>query len=145
MSLSEWEENGWLSVQESSRQEIASLLGVVDRNLADAAVERLSADSRLGIAYHAALQLARLALAAEGYRTRGERAHERAIASLRLTIGANPESITVLDGIRKKRNRIVYEGTGFASDTEAKEVLELADRLRQAVLAWLRERHPELC
>jgi len=144
MSLSDWEANGWIVPHPTSRQEIASLLGVVERNLADAAVKGLSSDSRLGLAYQAALQLARLGLAAEGYRPQRERAHERAIASLQFTIAADPVLITVLDGVRKKRNRIVYEGTGIASDTEVQEVFELATRLRQAVITWLEQRHPEL-
>ena len=74
MSLSDWEANGWIVPHPTSRHEVASLLGVVERNLADAAVEGLSSDSRLGFAYQAALQLARLALAAEGYRPQRERA-----------------------------------------------------------------------
>ena len=55
------------------------------RDLRDAAIQRLSADWRLGITYNAALQLAMIALAAEGYRPGRERAHERAILSLRDT------------------------------------------------------------
>ena len=51
MSLSDWEANGWIVPHPTSRHEVASLLGVVERNLADAAVEGLSSDSRLGFAY----------------------------------------------------------------------------------------------
>jgi hypothetical protein len=43
----------------------------------------LSDDWRLGITYNAALQLATIALAAEGFRAGRERRHERTILSLR--------------------------------------------------------------
>jgi hypothetical protein len=63
MSLSDWLASRWLVVHESSPEEIRDLLEVVDRDLADAALEGLSPDWRLGIAYNAAHQLATLALA----------------------------------------------------------------------------------
>jgi len=68
VSLADWAASRWITVHESSREEIADLFGVVDRDLKDAAVPRLSPDWRLGISYNAGLQLAILALAAEGYR-----------------------------------------------------------------------------
>ncbi len=75
MSLSDWLANRWLVEHRGSPEEIADLLAVVDRDLEDAALDRLSSDWRLGISYNAALQLAILALAAEGYRTDRQRAH----------------------------------------------------------------------
>jgi hypothetical protein len=53
---------------EPTPEEISDLLAVVDRDLQDAAVESLSPDWKLSIAYNGALQLAILALAAEGFR-----------------------------------------------------------------------------
>ena len=37
MSLKEWESNGWLRKHKTSKQEIADLLEIVDRDLKDAA------------------------------------------------------------------------------------------------------------
>jgi hypothetical protein len=68
MSLPDWLANRWLVTHEPSVDEIADLPAVVDRDLADAAVPRLSSDWRSGISYNAALQLATLAVAASGYR-----------------------------------------------------------------------------
>jgi hypothetical protein len=82
VSLSDWLANRWIVAYEPSVEEITDLFAVIDRDLEDASVPRLSEDWRLGIAYNAALQLATLALAAEGYRPGRERAHERAILSL---------------------------------------------------------------
>jgi len=104
----------------------------------------LSPDWRLTIAYNAALQLATLALAAEGYRPERLRAHERAIQSLRLTIAADPRLVDTLDGVRRKRNLINYERAGTTSPSEANEVYRLATRLREDVVKWMVDRHPDL-
>lgn len=144
MTLKNWLESGWIKEHEPTREEIADLLAVVDRDLQDAGVEGLSPDWRLGIAYNAALQLATLALAAEGFRPGRERSHERAILSLRFTVAVDSRTIDLLDGVRRKRNVSSYERAGTASAEEASEVSAAAQALRTAVLTWLRERHPDL-
>ena len=128
---------------ESTPEEISDLLALVDRDLQDAAVESLSPDWKLGIAYNGALQLATLALAAEGFRAARLRAHERAILSLRFTVALDSATIDLLDGIRRKRNSN-YERAGTASAKEAAEVLAVALTLRETVLRWLQEHHPNL-
>ncbi|MFL6255013.1 MAG: hypothetical protein ACJ74T_08310 [Pyrinomonadaceae bacterium] len=50
MSLEGWANNGWLRRHETSRQEIADLLAIVDRDLTDAE-GNISSDWRFGIAY----------------------------------------------------------------------------------------------
>ncbi len=144
MTLRAWQANRWLVEHQPTPQEIADLLALVDRDLEDAAVDRLSPDWRLGIAYNAALQLAILALAAEGYRPDRQRAHERAIHSLRFTVRLENDRIAVLDGVRRKRNVASYERAGTASATEAEEILRLARDLRSRTLEWLGQHHPQL-
>src|SRR5204863_10028055 len=112
----------WIVEHAATRQEIADLFAVVDRDLTDAAIPRLSADWRLGIAYNAALQLATLALAAEGYRPARERGHERAILSLGYTVGSAAKTIDLLDVVRRKRNLSNYERAGTTARTEADEL-----------------------
>ena len=56
MSLKNWLANGWLIEHKKSRQEIARLLEVVDRDLKDCRSPGLSSDWQLNIAYNAALQ-----------------------------------------------------------------------------------------
>ena len=50
MSLQDWASSGWLRAHQSSRQEIAGLLSIVERDIADAADKGISADWRFGIA-----------------------------------------------------------------------------------------------
>jgi hypothetical protein len=144
MSLQDWLANRWLVEHAPSREEVEDFLSVVERDLRDASIENLSPDWRLGIAYNAALQLATLALAAEGYRPARERAHERAILSLRFTVCIEGPLVDTLDGVRRKRNISNYERAGTASASEAREMYKIATELRNRVLAWLRATHPEL-
>jgi hypothetical protein len=144
MSLRNWLENHWLVEHQPSSEEISDLLAVVERDLQDAAVDRLSTDWRLGIAYNAALQLALLALAAEGFRPERQRSHERAVQSLRYTVGLSQGSIDTLDAVRRKRHLSNYERAGTTSYKEAEEVYELASGLRLDVLEWMQEWHPDL-
>ena len=68
--------------------EISDLLRVVERDIADAGIEELSADRRFATAYNAALQLATVVLRAEGYRTEGMAHHHTTIQALPLILGA---------------------------------------------------------
>lgn len=144
MGLENWMANGWLTEHRTSPQEIAELLGIVDRDLEDCAVPGLSSDWRLNIAYNAALQAAVAALAACGYRASRESHHYRVIQSLALTISVDQSLVSRFDRFRKKRNIGGYERPGTVSDREADEMIALARDLRKKVKDWLRSRIPEL-
>ena len=145
MSLNDWLANRWIVAHVATVEEMADLFAVVDRDLVDAAVPRLSSDWRLGITYNAALQLATLALAADGYRPGRERAHERAILSLRDTVGIPVKTVDLLDAIRRKRNQSNYEHAGSTSAADANELYGVVTALRGEVLRWLKKKHPALC
>ena len=144
MSLQDWLNNRWLVEHETSRREIADLLGVIDRDMADCRTSGLSADWRSTIAYNAALQVAAAALAAAGYRAAREAHHYRVIQSLAYTIGLDSAVIAQLDGFRKKRNISDYERAGAVSDVEVREMISLAEKLRDELIKWLAANHPQL-
>ena len=52
--------------------------------------------------------------------------------------------IALFDQFRKKRNISGYDHAGMISDQEAKEMVDLANRLRQEVEEWLHENHMDL-
>jgi len=141
--LRDWLKNGWLTEHETTRQEIADLLSLIDRDLSDCQSPGLSADWRLGIAYNAALQVAVAGLAAEGYRVARESHHFRAVQSLAFTLGSDGPLIAQLDAFRKKRNISDYERAGSVSTQEAQEMIDLAGRLREDLVRWLRRSHPD--
>jgi hypothetical protein len=143
MSLTDWLRNGWLVEHKTSPAEIAELLEIVTRDLADCRVQGLSADWRLNIAYNAALQVATAALAACGYKALREAHHYRVIQSLALTIGADPSVVRKFDVFRKKRNISGYDRAGMVSDQEAKEMIILAEQIGEDVKGWLESCHPE--
>jgi hypothetical protein len=144
VSLRDWQTNSWLTEHKPSREEIAGLFAIVERDLANAKVTGLADDWRFNIAYNAALQAATAALSAAGYRAAREQHHYRTIQSLALTIGWPVPKVDRFDRFRKKRNILGYESAGVVSEREACEMHELAAGLREDVLAWLRREYPKL-
>jgi hypothetical protein len=144
MSLIDWQKNGWLTSHRTSAHEVADLLAVVERDLADSATEAVSADWRMNIAYNAGLQAATVALAASGFRAARDQHHFRIIQSLRETIGMGAASVATFDAFRKKRNITGYERVGVVSDADAVEMRQLAITIRDEVRAWMRANHPDL-
>jgi hypothetical protein len=145
MSLQKWAENGWLRQQNTNSNEIKMLLGVVDRHLTDASVDRISPDLRFIAALGAGIQAAHIALRACGYRaTPGRGQHEKTIESMELTIGASSKTIRKLKTFSRKRNIANYDISGAISEQELEEMQKLAAELRTQVRAWLEKNHPDL-
>ena len=144
MSLQDWERKGWVTKHKTSPQEIEELFQIADRDLTDCQAEHLSEDWQLNIAYNAALQSAKAALAAAGYRASREAQHFRIIQSLELTLGLEKSEIDKLDQFRKKRNISDYERAGLVSERESEEMKVLARDLRKKVEVWLKANHSQL-
>ena len=141
-----WKQNGWLREYKTSREEVASFLGLVERDLADSAREEISTDWRFNIAYNAGLQLATVALYASGYRAgRGESKHYRVIQALPLVMGKRFSSIAAyLDNCRRKRNVSEYDAVGTISQKEVEDLQQTVEELKAEVEIWLKENYPEL-
>lgn len=144
MTMKQWQANGWLKVESTSRDEIANLLAMVDRDLKDAA-SSISPDWRFGIAYNAALKLCTILVRAEGYRPDHGLQHYRAIMAMPLALGqSKQDDAKYLDLCRTKRNKVEYEYVGGASNADADELIVYATELKAEVLKWLKNKHPEL-
>lgn len=144
MSLRDWAESGWLRPHTTSREEVAGLLGIVERDLADAG-QGISADWKFGIAYNAALRLCTILLHAEGFRPERTLQHYRTIQALGLILGpARKVDVEYLEVCRKKRNIIEYDSPGSVGEADAAELVKFVVELRTSVLRWLRENHLEL-
>jgi uncharacterized protein (UPF0332 family) len=144
MSLRDWVDKGWLQPHTSSEQEIADLLGIIERDIESAELDVLDPDWRLNIAYNACLQCATAALAASGYRAARVAHHVRVIQSLAFTLGLEDGDIDLLDTFRRTRHVSDYERAGEVSEQEVRECLDLAVDLRAKLLVWLAQEHPHL-
>lgn len=145
MSLEIWAKNGWLRPHQTNRQQIADLLAIVERDLADARNTSVSADWQFGIAYNAALKLCTILLYASGYRPEKNLAHYRTLQALPLILGTDrDDDADYLDTCRAKRNTAEYDVAGTVSQSEADELREFAEDLRKDVLDWLKQNMPSL-
>src|SRR5215471_18314763 len=122
MTLKQWQNDGWLRPHNTSPQEIADLLAIVDRDVADASSD-ISADWRFGIAYNAALKLCTILLHASGYRPEKALQHYRTIAALPLILGdERKDDADYLETCRTKRNTAEYDMAGVATEKDASEL-----------------------
>lgn len=145
MSLETWHKSGWLRPHKTNRKQISDLLSIVARDLADARSARLSADWQFGIAYNAALKLCTILLYAEGYRPERNNAHYRTLQALPHILGSDRLTDSdYLDACRIKRNTVEYDLAGQTSPDEAMELIQFTSELKESVLQWLRDTHPEL-
>jgi len=146
MSLKQWADNGWIKTHKTSKEEIANLLAIVDRDLADANKENISPDSRFGLAYNAALKLCTILLQASGYRADRARHHYVTLQAMPWVLGNDRKTdAQYLDTCRNKRNIAEYHYVGSVTDGDVVELVAFADELKSTVLAWLKEKHPSLC
>lgn len=145
MTLKQWSDNGWLRTHKTSRQEIGSLLAIVERDIRDASRSEISADWSFGIAYNAALKLCTVLLYAQGYKAERSLQHYRTIQALPLILGSERKNdADYLDSCRTKRNIVEYEYVGGATRDNALELIEFVKELKCDVESWLEKEHPEL-
>ncbi len=124
---------------------VAKLIAAAERNIADAQLQGLSNENRFDAAYKAIMQLAMLALNANGFRTLTSKPghHQTAIQTLPLTVGLAQPKVILLDALRKQRNLADYSGD-LVPDATASECLASAKALYSHVRAWLDATKPEL-
>jgi hypothetical protein len=149
MSLESWLQSGYLLRHQATVAEVRKLLGLVDRELSDAAVQGLSSDGRFMHAYDAALQLCTIALHVSGYavnrRVKGH--HAYTINSLEHTLGQQQTSVYLSTCSTQRHHSLhhsLYDHAGVVSEQDAQDLLQTARQLRTEVLDWLRANHPNL-
>jgi hypothetical protein len=134
-----------LDVAQADKIVVARLLAAAERNIADAQLQGLSTENRFDASYKAIMQLAMLALNANGYRTLTSKPghHQTAIQALVLSVDVPRETVIVLDALRKQRNQSDYAGD-LITDAAAAECLANARQLLAHVEAWLDRERPDL-
>ena len=144
-NLRNLEKIGQLKNHETSREEIQRLLDAARRNLSDAGVDVISCETRFDSAYKAIMQLALVAMMANGFRPDTSRSghHMTVIQSLPQTIGLPTDRMAVLDVLCRKRNLTDYSG-GWIDETSMEQCISEAKDLLRDVEAWLGGNRPEL-
>ena len=114
---------------------VAKLLAAAQRNIADAQLAGLSAENRFDAAYKAIMQVAMVALNANGYRTLTSKPghHQTAIQTLHLSVSLPQAKVIVLDALRKQRNLSDYSGD-LIPDAAAAECLASGDTVRTLLI-----------
>lgn len=145
MSLDNLLKIGLVKAHPPDAEEIGRLLDAAARNLADARVEAISAETRFDAAYKAIMQASLAAMMANGYRpdTNKPGHHQTVVQSLGLTIGLSADRIQVLDTLRRKRNLADYTGDEVDGSSVV-HCIEAAKRLLDEVSARLAARIPAL-
>ena len=145
MSFQRLLSEGRMRPHRTSAKEVAELLEVADRDLADAAVLQLSADRRFATGYNAALALATIALHAGGYRATGVGHHWVTYQALSDIMGPEQQARQdYFDHCRGRRNTADYDRAGVVAESEVRELLAEVTAFRREVLDWLRAEHPTL-
>jgi hypothetical protein len=133
-----------VQTHKTSKPEIGDLRRAAARNLRDAALVGLSADNRFGLAYEAALLLAKMAIACAGYRVKGSGAHQTSFLALQLVFGPPVnKTVSYFDRCRRKRNEISYDAADLVTDTEVAEILDKVAKFQRSVEAWITKNHPQ--
>jgi uncharacterized protein (UPF0332 family) len=135
---------GAIQKHRASRDEIADLLKLIERDLKDAAITELSEDRRFAIAYNAALQCGTAIMHSMGYRTKGEAHHYHTFEFLHEALGSKyADLIDYFDACRSKRNRTDYDAAGEISETEVAELVKEANKFYKFSKGWLAKKYPQ--
>ena len=136
MTLSELLQQRRVAAEPTTKQELENLRALATRNLQDAALPGLSTDGKFGMAYNAARTPGTTLLKPEADHT-----------FLALETALGPSSATLvgyLDSCRIKRNELSYDAANLIGESDANELVEKAEELRDLVEHWIAQNHPNL-
>jgi len=124
---------------------IMRLMNAAQRNIVDAKITAVSAENRFDAAYKAIMQLANVALQANGYRTLTSVPghHRTMIQALGQTVGADSQTMILLDALRKQRNVADYSGD-LVPESAVKDCVKEAESLLHKVTNWISTNRPDL-
>lgn len=102
-------------------------------------IQAENADWAYNIAYNAMLQAARGLMFSKGYRPAGESQHVTVIKFAVMTLGRSfKEDLEIMDMMRRKRNKNIYDTAGLVSGAEVKEAIKTAESFVKKLAVYLR-------
>lgn len=118
---------------------INQLVRAAERNLADAKIDAVSAETRFDAAYKTIMQISNAVLQANGYRTLTSKPghHQTMIQLLPQTLGVDRNTVIVLDAMRKQRNVADYSGD-IITESTVRDCISQAEKLLVTFKMWLK-------
>ena len=112
-----------------SEEQVRECFNIARRDIRTSKIiKQENQDWAYNIAYNAMLQAARGLMFSAGYRPAGEAQHVTVIKFAELTLEKEfRETLNIMDSMRRKRNRTVYDVSGLVSETEVKEAIKAAE------------------
>ena len=135
MTIDQLIKRGSLEKRDSSAEELAYLLQIVDRDIRDSKSSEVSYDWQFGIAYNAALKLATILVRWSGYRVKGQGHHMTTFSMIPLILGPTSKDDAIyLDACRRKRNLVEYESINGATKEDVEELRQFILEFYEIVL-----------
>jgi uncharacterized protein (UPF0332 family) len=126
MSIERLVKEGSVHPFRASREEIAKIMGIAKRDLAEAeSITGTSLDWTYAIAYNAVLQACRAYMFHLGYRPASSMAHKATFEFMQITVDEPmKKTMDYFDRARKKRHHVIYEETGSVTETETRQLIK---------------------
>lgn len=117
-----------IKAYQADDKEISQLLQVAERDyLAGEQNLENAPDWAYSMAYNAILQAGRAFMFKKGYRPRGANQHGTVVEFLKEGLGSQySQQVHLLDQMRRKRHRVIYEVAGLVSAHEAEQAVSFA-------------------
>mgnify|MGYP001110053399 CR=1 FL=1 len=94
----------------------------------------------LAVSYNAMLTAGRAFMFDKGYRSSSSEGHVAVVRFLQASLGSevSERMVMIMDGMRKKRHRIVYEEMDIVSEDEALQAVRWAEEFVQTIYSLIR-------
>lgn len=137
MSLDELLKNRIISRIDPNRDSALNSIRRAKRDIeaAKSLISTCQFDWSLAISYNAMLAAGRALMFDKGYRPSSVEGHLAVVQFLTITVGTETGNrmVLVMNGMRKKRHRIVYEEMDIVSLKEAKQAIDWAEEFVELV------------
>jgi uncharacterized protein (UPF0332 family) len=142
VNFTDLEKDGLITKISINKKRVKESIALAKRDLNTAkSLVNNNPDWTFSIAYNSMLQSARALMFSMGYRPLGKAQHISAIRFAELVLGSKAkEIIMILDRMRRKRHRVVYDTSGLISMQEAKTAISNADKFLMLVEKELKKR-----
>lgn len=142
MKLADLEKEGLIGKIPIDKKRVKECMALAKRDLRTSkSLSKDNPDWAFSIAYNSMLQSARALMFSMGYRPFGKAQHISAVRFAEAVLsGKAKEIIVILDRMRRKRHRVVYDTSGLISQLEAKKAVTSAEKFFNLIENELKKR-----